>query len=431
MKRWVVLLLVMGWIGFGFRLPVHAETHAYIPDLGGGQVVRVATEDETIASVALTGDPYGAAVTPDGRRVFVTRTAAAMLTAIATDTFATIGSQVHITVGAAPRGVAVTSDGRYAFVANFDDNTVSRITVASLQVTDTINVGNGPWGVAAFWDEHAGHRAYVTNHLDNSVTVITTEGTTTITDVGDGPVGVALTPDGRWLYVANHNEHTVAVIRTSDHSLFDVINVGNGPWGVAMGLQGRSVFVTNSLSNSVSAIRTEDNIVERTYLVGQRPRGVAAPVNGDFAYVINSNSNNVTRVDHVSRTLETILANGFNSAVALGAFIGGPLPQAPTALSARSESPGRIELSWTDNADDELGFAIERRRESDDSFVEIARVSANVTRFSDLGLTRETTYFYRVRAFNETGYSGYSAAAQATTEDGYFAWCFIGTLLGR
>jgi YVTN family beta-propeller protein len=430
MKRWTALLLAMGWIGLGTLPRSWADTHAYIPNLGGSQVLRVATEDETSASTALAGEPYGAAVSPDGSRVFVTRTADALVTALSADTFGT-GIPVHIGVGSAPRGVAITSNGRYVFVANFNDNTVSRIAVDSLTVTRTINAGSGPWGVAAFWDEADGHRVYVTNHLDNSVTVITDQDTRTITDVGGGPLGAALTPDGRWLYVANHNDHTVAVIRTSDDSLVNTIAVGNGPWGVAVGLQGRSVFVTNTLGNSVSVIRVSDNVIEQTYTVGHRPMGVAAPVNGDFAYVVNSGSDTVTRIDHASRTVETLLDGELNSAVALGAFIGGPPPDAPSDLVAEAESAGRIELSWTDNADDELGFVIERRRESTQSFEEVARISADSIRYSDFGLEKETTYVYRVRAFNETGHSAYSATAQATTEDSKFSWCFIGTLLCR
>ena len=427
MRCWLIRVLAIGWFGFGFVSRVPADTHAYIPDTGGNRVVQVAA-DETVATVNLEGEPYGVAVTPDGRRVVVSRTADGIVTVISTDPFVD-GSQDHITVGAAPRGVAVTPDG-FAFVANFDDDTVSQISLASLAVVDTIAVGSGPWGVAAFFDEaDATRRVYVSNHLDDSLSVISADEATLISAVGNGPIGMALTPDGQWLYVANYNDDTVAVIRTSDHSLFDVVRVGDGPWGVAVGARGESVFVTNSLSDSVSVIRVSDNLVERVYRVGRQPLGVAAPANGDFAYVVNSLSNTVTRIDHVDQTATTILADELNGAVGLGAFVGGPPPAAPSALSAKAESSGRIALSWTDNADDEIGFAVERRRDSNADFTEVARVAANRSTFNDGNLQSDTTYHYRVRAFNETGFSTYSGTAQATTEEGKFSMCFIGTLL--
>ena len=48
-------------------------------------------------------------------------------------------------------------------------------------------------------------------------------------------------------------------------------------------------------------------------------------------------------------------------------------------------------------------------------FTQIATVGANVTSFSNAGLTASTSYSYRVRAYNADGDSGYSNTAGATT----------------
>ncbi|MBM3753277.1 MAG: hypothetical protein FJW38_04780 [Acidobacteria bacterium] len=53
-------------------------------------------------------------------------------------------------------------------------------------------------------------------------------------------------------------------------------------------------------------------------------------------------------------------------------------PQAPSLLSAVSVSASQINLSWTDNANDETGFRIERSS-SGGAFAEVAVVGANVT----------------------------------------------------
>ncbi len=80
----------------------------------------------------------------------------------------------------------------------------------------------------------------------------------------------------------------------------------------------------------------------------------------------------------------------------------------------RSETPAaQLQLTWTDNSDDEEGFEIER--ETTSTFDSIAIVEGDVTTFTDWGLAPGTTYCYRVRAFSIYGYSGYSNEACATT----------------
>src|SRR5215208_3678549 len=84
-------------------------------------------------------------------------------------------------------------------------------------------------------------------------------------------------------------------------------------------------------------------------------------------------------------------------------------PAAPTNLTATTFSSSQINLLWTDNSDNESGFKIERCKGATcTNFVQVAQVSANVTAFANTGLTRNTTYRYRVRAFNAGGNSAYS-----------------------
>ena len=79
-------------------------------------------------------------------------------------------------------------------------------------------------------------------------------------------------------------------------------------------------------------------------------------------------------------------------------------------------SKSQINLSWTDNADNETGFRIERCKGSTcTNFALIATVGANVTTYANTKLTASTTYRYRVYAYNASGNSGYSNIATATT----------------
>ena len=92
------------------------------------------------------------------------------------------------------------------------------------------------------------------------------------------------------------------------------------------------------------------------------------------------------------------------------------LPVAPSNLAATAVSATQINLAWTDNAANETGFKIERCAGSTcTSFAQIATVGANVKSYANAGLKRNTTYRYRVRAYNASGNSGYSNTASATT----------------
>ncbi|GAB4435943.1 MAG: hypothetical protein OHK0015_27300 [Chloroflexi bacterium OHK40] len=94
-------------------------------------------------------------------------------------------------------------------------------------------------------------------------------------------------------------------------------------------------------------------------------------------------------------------------------------PAAPTSLSATAASSSQINLSWTDASSNEDGFKIERCQGSGcSSFAQIATVGANVTSYSNTGLSASTSYSYRVRAFNTGGDSAYSNTASATTPAG-------------
>ena len=91
------------------------------------------------------------------------------------------------------------------------------------------------------------------------------------------------------------------------------------------------------------------------------------------------------------------------------------IPNAPGQLSSISESASTIQLEWRDNAVNEIGFTIERSLVAGSGYDSIASVAANVTSFTDLGLSASTTYFYRVRAYNTIGNSAYSNELMVST----------------
>ena len=106
-------------------------------------------------------------------------------------------------------------------------------------------------------------------------------------------------------------------------------------------------------------------------------------------------------------------------------------PSDPAGLTATPTSAVRINLNWTDSTDNVAvtGYRLERCTGA--ACVDFAELAAPaVSSYSDLGLTAETAYRYRVRAGDEAGnLSGYSAIVEATTLAETVAGSSLGDLM--
>ena len=88
----------------------------------------------------------------------------------------------------------------------------------------------------------------MTNCESNTVSVIDTA-TNTVTatvPVGKCPMGVAVSPDGTKVYVANEGSNNVSVIDTATNTVTATVTVGKSPYGIAVTPDGTKVYVANS-----------------------------------------------------------------------------------------------------------------------------------------------------------------------------------------
>ena len=86
------------------------------------------------------------------------------------------------------------------------------------------------------------------------------------------------------------------------------------------------------------------------------------------------------------------------------------IPAIPSNLTGVAVSSTQINLSWTDNSNNETGFVLQRWISP--SWVTI--VLTTLPNYNNAGLTPATTYFYRVAAYNATGTSPYTQTTAAT-----------------
>ena len=87
----------------------------------------------------------------------------------------------------------------------------------------------------------------------------------------------------------------------------------------------------------------------------------------------------------------------------------------PSMVMVEATGPYSLNVSWAGDCVGETGFSVERRVLGGE-FAEVATVPGDTNQYLDEGLQPDTTYQYRVRAFNDWGvYNDYSEVAAGTT----------------
>jgi YVTN family beta-propeller protein len=187
----------------------------------------------------------------------------------------------------------------YAYTLNHGEGTVSAIDTATNQVVGSpIEVGEEPEAIAITPD---GRSVYVASYGEGTVSAIDTATNQVVgspIEVGEGPAGIAISPDGKTAYVTNEEEGTVSAIDTqTNHVRGSPIPVGTDPIGIAITPDGRSVYVASYGEGTVSVIDTATNHVHDPPIpVGAHPFAIAITPDGKTAYV-TSEGGTVSAID--------------------------------------------------------------------------------------------------------------------------------------
>ncbi|MFC4942777.1 protein kinase domain-containing protein [Pseudonocardia sp. GCM10023141] len=172
--------------------------------------------------------------------------------------------------------------------------------VASLQV------GSGPAGVAVAPD---GARAYVRNYTGRDVSVIDTAGRSVTATIGvpGSPYGVAVSPDGARLYILQLSGF-VSVLDAATSGVLATVPVGEQPQGIVLAPDGSRAYVPNNRGNSVTVIDTASNTVAATVPVGAGPQAAAITPDGRSLWVFSYDAKQLAVLDTASNTVRTTVA---------------------------------------------------------------------------------------------------------------------------
>ena len=237
-----------------------------------------------------------------------------------------------VPTGSVPSAMIVAPSGTEMFIANSGTNNISAYTVKSdgtlTAASGSTATGMTPLSMAM---DSAGHFLFVANQglqvdpTSGTVSVFAVQGTT-LTEVpgspfrvavtgapsGSGPAGVAVTPDGKYLYVSNQFDGTLSSFSVDASGLLTagpVVSVGTAPSAVTITPNGGVVYVANAstvsaftICNQVVTSCGDPNSPDGTltavagspFSAGIAPVAMVAAPSGKFLFVVNRMSNQIS-----------------------------------------------------------------------------------------------------------------------------------------
>ena len=275
-----------------------------------------------VAHIPLGARPYGVAVSP-WNVVYVTQLDAASLARIGLRTRRILKS---IPVGRVPTGLTFSTGGARSYVANQFSQSISVVYFPGDSQGREIPVPGDPFFAALARDNR---RLLVTTNVD-SVFVIDLDSLTvrgvvglpgagaTITfdppgarayvsvpdagvvseldmaslrelrrfAVGQRPQGLAVSPDGRELYIADEREHVVKIWDLRRGTLLTGVALDGPAWDLQLTPDSTQLYV-GLLDGAIQIVDRADRLVVRTVQTGGRPRRIAFDRSGTTAVVAN------------------------------------------------------------------------------------------------------------------------------------------------
>jgi DNA-binding beta-propeller fold protein YncE len=228
----------------------------------------------------------------------------------------------------APAGVAVTKDGSRLVVANYENDSISVVDVASHHKIAELDLrpgGGRPGGTFPFWVAIKGSdTAFVSSIRDREIIVVSNLRTHPaiagrIALKGE-PTKLLLNGEQTLLFVVEANRDVVGIVNTRTYHLLEEVNTtapistydprkfkGSNPTGLTLSPDERRLYVTNGGANSLAVIELrhdgdgdhdedDEDLSPHARVIGLVPTGwypeaVATDRDGRFLYVVNGKSN--------------------------------------------------------------------------------------------------------------------------------------------
>ena len=235
--------------------------------------------------------------------------------------------------GASPLAVTFDASGRFAYTENATDDTIAQLTVGAngaLTLTRTVRTRDNPTAFAmtsgltplSYKVEFAYAASYYASDAGANVSQYSVGSTGALTGVGvaagTGYAAryVAANPAGSYVYVSNLLGASIAQYSVGSTGTLTALNptyalTGTGPIGIAIDPNGRFVYDVNYYSNNISAFSVSAGkltAIGSPLATGSSPICAALDPTGRFIYVSNSDSS-ATNAPGPNTSLSTYALN--------------------------------------------------------------------------------------------------------------------------
>lgn len=241
------------------------------------QVMDLAT-NSIIKELPSGEDPEQFALHPNNRHLYVSNEDDALVTIVDTETSEVLA---QIDVGVEPEGMAVSPDGTMAVNTSETTNMVHWIDTEKHELVDNTLVDQRPRHVEFSKDSKllwaSAEIGATVSVIDTATRQIIKKITFEIKGVHKDkvqPVGVKLSDDGRYAFVALGPANHVAVVNAKTYEVEDYILVGRRVWHMTFNEDQSLLLATNGISGDVSVIDVNKMKAIKTIKVGRYPWGV-------------------------------------------------------------------------------------------------------------------------------------------------------------
>lgn len=255
-----------------------------------------------IKTITSDNNPHEVAITPDGKKTYVTCSLGNTIDVIDNATFEIV-NRITDPDFDFPHGVAIDKHG-ILYMASTHSSMVFIIDTKTDTIIDRFKTNEKQSHMIAFTPGEL--NVYVPNIGSNTLTLFDarTHAIKETIAVGNGPEGVAVHPDGRHLYVANQHDNTLDILSTTTHEVLWTRKLGKCPIRVVFTKDGKYALIPNRESDDLSIIlchqRIEDEIRPweiKRIPVGKWPGGVVLCTDGKKAFVANNKTNDISIID--------------------------------------------------------------------------------------------------------------------------------------